>query len=80
MFLIAVAFPLYVYITAWNFPESTVRFKIVLFVLGLISIASMAFAYFVWDGLNRRLGRGIAQFISRNWEPEEALEGSVEDL
>lgn len=80
MFLIAVAFPLYVYFVIWNFPASIWSLKTILIALALVSVVSMATAYYVWHGINRHLGRGIAQFVNEHWEPDERAETPAESV
>jgi hypothetical protein len=70
MLIVAVAFPLYIYYLAWNFPETSLRFKVFLVCATIFAIASMGAAYYVWDGLNRRLNDNIVEFIGKHWEPD----------
>jgi hypothetical protein len=69
MCLIAVLFPLYVYYTAWMFPESTVRFKVCVALLAVSVLASLAVAVYVGYGLDRHLSDRLGDFINEHWEP-----------
>jgi hypothetical protein len=72
MFLIAVAFPFYVYYEAWKLPETTVPFKAILIAAAVFSVGSLGVGFYVWDRLNRRLSDRTVEFINKYWEPDAA--------
>jgi hypothetical protein len=78
MLLIAGLFPLYVYYTAWRFPESSILFESFLATLAFIALAFIAMAFYVWYGLNWHLSNKTVEFIRKHWEPLR-IDNSVTD-